>query len=101
VSWCRQAEGGDPSSLLSTVEAASGVLGPVLGSLAQERHGHTEESPAKSHKGDEGTGASLPLGKAESWDCSAQRRGGFYPCVQIPGGRVQRGQSQGLFSDVW
>ena len=56
---------GDPSPLLSTGDATAGVLGPVLGSPVQDRHGHTEDSPDKGHQEDEGTGASLLGGKAE------------------------------------
>lgn len=37
------------SPLLSTREAAFEVFGPVLIFPAQERHGHTEECPAKGH----------------------------------------------------
>lgn len=31
-------------------ESTSGVLGPVLSSLVQDRDGHTEETPAMGHK---------------------------------------------------
>lgn len=37
------------SPLLSTGETAFGAFGPVLIFLAQERHGHAEECPAKGH----------------------------------------------------
>lgn len=52
-------QGGDPSSLLSTGEAHLGIMGPVLGSRVQEKHGETGESPVKDHKDDERTRASL------------------------------------------
>ncbi|KAK4823968.1 hypothetical protein QYF61_008354 [Mycteria americana] len=49
---CQRIEGGGPSPLLSTGEAASGVLCPVLVSPVQEIHGLSGVSPVKSHKGD-------------------------------------------------
>lgn len=55
----------DPSTLVSTAEAASGMLHPVLGSSAGGRCGRTRETPAKDHEDDEGSGASLG-GKAET-----------------------------------
>lgn len=42
--------GGDPGPLLGTGEATHEVLGPGLGSPAEERHGATRESPLKGHK---------------------------------------------------
>ncbi|PKU47870.1 hypothetical protein llap_1850 [Limosa lapponica baueri] len=36
---CQQVDAGDPSSLLRTDEASSGVLGPVLGFSGKPRHG--------------------------------------------------------------
>lgn len=50
VRYFQQVEGGD-SPLLSTSEAT--VLGSVLGSSKQERHGYNEDCPAKGHKNDE------------------------------------------------
>jgi len=41
------------------------LLIPVLGSLVQERHRHTEAILVEDHKDDEGTGASLILAEAE------------------------------------
>jgi len=44
--------------LVSRVLAS--LRGPVSSSgLPSTRHGHTGETPAKNHKGDKGTGASL------------------------------------------
>ena len=62
---CQNVTGGHPSPLLSTGDATPGVLGPVLASSFQERHGHTEGSPTKDHTDDQGTGASL-RGKAKT-----------------------------------
>jgi len=51
--------------LLSTGDTTPGVLGPVLGSSVQERHGKTAKRQAKRHKDDVGTGAPHVGGKAE------------------------------------
>lgn len=50
-----------PSALLlnQSVEAKSEVLGPVLGSPVQKRHGHTEINPVKGHKNAECAGESV------------------------------------------
>lgn len=49
----------DPSPLLNTDEATSGMLHPILDFPVHERHGHTGDSPTEGHKDDEGTGVSL------------------------------------------
>lgn len=49
----------DPSPLLSTDEATPGMLHPILGFPAHERHGRTADTPMEGHKHDEGTGVSL------------------------------------------
>lgn len=67
---CQRVKGGDPSPLLSTSEATSGRLGPVPGSPVQKGHGLNRVGPVKDHKDDEGTGAPLLEGKAESRHCS-------------------------------
>lgn len=46
------------STASSTSRAIFGVLGPVLRSLAQEKHEHTRDILTKGHDDDEGTGAS-------------------------------------------
>jgi len=80
----QQAEARNPSPLLSTDrEATPGVVGPVLDSSQQGRHGRIGESPAKGHS-DEGMGAPLVCGKAETRGCSAWRRtgsGGSHQCM--------------------
>jgi len=38
--------------ILSTGEAITGILGPVLVSPVDDRHGHTGESPAKGSEDD-------------------------------------------------
>ena len=80
----------------------SGVLGPVLGSPAQERYGSTQKSPVKGHKGDKGTGASLLRGKAERagtvQPAARKPQRGSHRCIKPPEGREWRRRSQALFS---
>ncbi|GAB0176106.1 interleukin-15 [Grus japonensis] len=40
--------------LLSTGKVTAGVMGPVLGSSAQERHKHSTKNTAEDHEDDEG-----------------------------------------------
>jgi len=61
----QQVEGGSPSPLHCPSEGPSGALCPVLGSPVQERWRATGESPAEGYEDGDGTGASLPRGKAE------------------------------------
>lgn len=49
---CQCMQAGDPSSLCSTGEATTGVLGPVLGSSVQARHGLIWVSPGLGCKDD-------------------------------------------------
>lgn len=55
----------DPSLLISTGEAAAGVLCPVLDSSAEERHQHPAASPPQSHKDYYETEIFFIWGKAE------------------------------------
>lgn len=50
---------GDPSSLSSSGEAASGELSSLLVSSVQDRHGATGESSSKGYTDAEETGAPL------------------------------------------
>lgn len=52
----QEIKAGHPFPLLRAGEATPGALWSLLDSLIPESHGHTGESPAKSH---EGSGASL------------------------------------------
>lgn len=52
--------------LLSTGEAISGILHPVLDSPLQETHRHTGVSPVKGHKTDRGVEASIIQRETES-----------------------------------
>jgi len=72
------------------------------GSSVRKRHGRTRESPTKGHEDDSGTGASLPSGKTERARTvqpgEEKAEGQSDQCMQIPAERVQRKQSQALFS---
>lgn len=61
----QQVEGGDPLPLLCPGETTSGVLSPVLDSLAQERPETTGEGLVKGYKDDEGTGAFILQARAK------------------------------------
>lgn len=55
----QQIKGGDPSPLLSTTEATSGVLGPFLVPPVPEKHGLAGDSTTEGQQDDAGSGASL------------------------------------------
>lgn len=67
-------------SLLSSGEATSGLLRPVLVSRVQEKQGATEEGRAKGHKDDVGSGVSLMRRDQERWICLVWRRAGWEAC---------------------
>lgn len=50
-------KGGDSSPLLTTGEATSGVLRPVMGSPVKRKYRFTGVSPEQGYKDDEGPGA--------------------------------------------
>ena len=54
----QQVEGSDSAPLLYPGEAKFRLLCPVLGSPFQKSQGSPRRSPAESHKGDQGAGAS-------------------------------------------
>lgn len=55
----------NPSSFLCCGETISGVLGPVLSSPVEERHGYNVVSAVRGHGGDKGIGTSVMQGDAE------------------------------------
>lgn len=55
----QQVEGGDPSSSAQTWRDTPEVLGPVLASPVQVRHGLDRARTVKGHKDDKGTRASV------------------------------------------
>lgn len=69
-----------PPPLLSSGEATSGLLHPVLVSRVQEKQGATEEGQAKGHKDDEGSGVSLLRRDQGRWVCLVLRRAGWEAC---------------------
>jgi len=86
----QEVEGRDHSPQLSTGEATSGVLCPILCSPIQERHGHTRTSPWRWLRD---WGISHMTRGWESWGCSVWREegsGGSYQNVEIPDGREQK-----------
>jgi len=58
-------------SALVTLSISGSVFSAGLPSV---RDDHIGESPAKVHKDDLGSGASVVGGKAETWDCPAWKR---------------------------
>lgn len=79
--------------------ATFGACGPVLGSLIHETHGHSGTSPGKAPWRCLGDWNICHIGRIESWDCSAWRRGGSggpHCCVQVSERRLQGGCSQAL-----
>lgn len=59
--------------------------GPVLGSLVEEKMGHTAETPEQAQRDDAGTDALVIRGEAESWDSARRREGseGSHQCILI------------------
>lgn len=95
---CHQVEWDDPSPLVSTDEANSGFLCPVLGPSIQDIHGHIGESPVHKLR------ASHVRKGWEGWYCPAERRecsGKSHQCVWIPKGRMQGGWSQVFNGPQW
>lgn len=69
------------------------MLCPALGSLVQDRHGHTGASPAEGHQDGQGAGADIG-GEAERAGLQKRRIKGDHAAVNYPMGEYGEGRAQ-------